>query len=245
MNVLARIATALFIAAVPVFLVTANIRFAAGDSWFSRHGFRQHDASATTRVSQRELDLAADDIIRYFEDDRTTLRIPVTIDGEETQLFSEEETSHMRDVKGLMRAVFRLNEASLAVLLAYTGAVVLWSRERTPRDLAKYTLLGVALGFIIVAVVGAFALTGFDQAWTTFHELAFRNDLWRLDPDRDRLIQMFPEPFWREMTFVVAALTVGEALALVGLASGYLVVSRERRQSEALSVPLEAERRAS
>ncbi len=230
MKSLARLATVLYIVALPVFLVSANVRFVASDSWFSKDGFRRHRVEETTRVSLPQLDDAADDITRYFEDDRTVLRIPVTINGQETSLFNERETDHMRDVKTLMRAVFRLNEVSLAVILLYVGAVVLWARERTPRDLARYSLFGLALGLLVVGTVGAFAVTGFDAAWTKFHEIAFRNDLWVLDPARDRLIQMFPEPFWEEMTYLVGALTLVEAVAVVSVASLYLLFSRDARE---------------
>ena len=51
MKLLARLATALFIISVPVFLVTANVRFAAGDSWFTREGFRTYDVDETTGLS--------------------------------------------------------------------------------------------------------------------------------------------------------------------------------------------------
>ncbi len=226
MKLFATIATALFVLSVPIFLVTANVRFAAGDSWFTKEGFRTYHVDQTTGVSYEELDVAADDIVRYFEDDRSSLRIPVTINGRETSLFNEEEISHMRDVKNLMRAVYRLNEASLAIIIAYIGGVVLWTRERSPRQLAKYSLFGVGVGLVVVGVVGAFAATGFDEAWTKFHEIAFRNDLWRLDPRKDRLIQMFPEPFWQDMTFIVGGLTVIEVLAVVSASVSYLVFGR-------------------
>mgnify|MGYP000941592683 CR=1 FL=1 len=245
MKSFARIATALYILALPVFLVTANVRFVAGDSWFSKDGFRRHHVDQTTHVSFDQLDAASDDITRYFEDDRSVLRIPVVIDGQETSLFNEKETDHMRDVKTLMRAVFRLNEVSLAVILAYVGAVVLWARERSPRDLARYSLLGVALGVVVVAVVGVFAVTGFDAAWNRFHEIAFRNNLWVLDPKKDRLIQMFPEPFWQEMTYVVGALTLVEAFAVVATSSLYLVFGRNARPASATTGRRIREQRAS
>jgi integral membrane protein (TIGR01906 family) len=228
MNLIARISTVLFIVALPVFLITANVRFAAGDSWFYKHGFRENEVDQTTGVDFAQLDAAADNIVRYFEDDRSTLNIQVTTDGREGPLYSAKEVEHMRDVKGLMRVVFRLNELSFGIIVAYIGAVVLWTRERTPRDLAKYALLGVAVGLVVVAGIGAFAVTGFDAAWTKFHEIAFQNDLWQLDPDKDRLIQMFPEPFWEEMTYLVGILTVVEVLAVVVVAAGYLIWGRDR-----------------
>ncbi len=239
MKTLARIATVLFILAVPVFLITSNVRFVAGDTWFHQRGFRDHNVDQVTGISFEELDASDEDLVRYFEDDRSTLRIQVTIDGQETSLFNEEETRHMRDVKTLMRAVYRLNEVSLAVILAYAGGVVLWSRERTPRDLARYALFGVGVGLALVAGVGALAVTGFDAAWTAFHEVAFRNDAWQLDPDTDRLIQMFPEPFWQDMTLLVASLTAAEALLLVAVAVSYLVFGRERPRAPEAELELD------
>lgn len=221
-------ASVLFVVALPVFLVTTNVRFLASEERFYERGFREHDSDERTGLPLAELDRAAGQIIDYFEDDARTLRIIVVDDGEEVSLFNPRETEHMQDVKDLMRAVYRLNEISLAVVLVYVGATVLWAREHSARDLAKRSLIAVAVGAAFVAVVGGFALAGFDSAWTTFHELAFRNDLWQLDPDTDRLIQMFPEPFWAEATLIVGGLTVVEVAAVVVAATATLLVTRPK-----------------
>jgi integral membrane protein (TIGR01906 family) len=88
------------------------------------------------------------------------------------------------------------------------------------------SLAGVGTGLAVVAVIGVFALTGFDAAWTRFHEIVFSNDLWRLDPATDHLIQMFPEGFWQEATFIVGGLTLAEVAVIVVTSLAYLVVSR-------------------
>lgn len=226
---LARLAARLaFIVALPLFLVTANIRWLAGDVAFYERGFREYDADQTTGIALAELDRAARQIVAYFENDAGDLRIIVSEDNREASLFNEEETAHMRDVKTLMRGLFRLNEIALAVVIAYVAGVVLWARERSLRGLAWDALSGVALGFLVVSAVGALALTGFDEAWTRFHEIAFTNDFWQLDPDTDHLIQMFPEPFWEEATLFVAVLTLAEVFLVVMLCAVYLLVSRRR-----------------
>jgi len=227
MNTFSRLATVLFALAVPVFLVTSTVRWVAQDSWFYKQGFRTYEVTETTGLTLAQLDAIADDMVLYFEDDRTNLNIQVTVDGEDTALFTPQETEHMRDVKNLMTALFRVNEVSLAILLAYIGGVVLWTRERSPRQLAKSALAGVGVAFAVVAVLGVFALTGFDAAWTKFHEIAFRNDLWQLDPDTDHLIQLFPEPFWEDMTFLVGALILIQVLAVTVAAASYLWATRK------------------
>ncbi len=228
MVVVSRIAAACFIVALPLFLITANVRILATDADYYKHGFRKYNAVETTGVSLADLDSAAGQIINYFEDDSSTLRIIVKQDGQEVSLFNARETEHMKDVKSLMRFVFRLNEISLAVVLTYVAAVFLWSREKSLRTLAVQSLAGIGLGFTVLLAVGAFALAGFNQAWTRFHEMVFSNDLWRLNPATDHLIQMFPEKFWEEATFFVAALTIGEAMLIVVAASTYLWFSRSR-----------------
>jgi len=232
MLLLTRLAAGCFILALPVFLITTNVRFLASDTGFYRHGFREYHADRATGISMADLDRAAGEIVSYFEDDSATLRVIVSQDGQETSLFNTRETEHMKDVKTLMRFVYRANEVSLAVVLSYVVCVFLWARERSLRTLAVQAIAGVGVGFGVVAVIGAFALTGFDAAWTRFHEIVFNNDLWLLNPATDHLIQMFPEGFWQESTIIVGALTLAEAAAIVVAALAYLVASRSKPVSE-------------
>ena len=63
------------------------------------------------------------------------------------------------------------------------------------------------------------ALLDFDTFWTKVHECLFSNDLWWFDEDTDRLIQMYPEPFWEEMVMLLVRWTGIElgVLAVIGL----------------------------
>ena len=229
MRLLPAIATAGFVLAVPILLFTTNIRFLASDTGYLEGGIRRHDAAQTTGIALNELDYAVGAIVRYFEDDAQTLRILVFADGQEIALFSEDETLHMEDVKGLMRTIFRANEVALGFVLAYVAATVLWAGERSGRRLAKEALAAVGVGALVGVAVGIVALVGFDSAWEQLHEIIFPNDLWLLDPRTDRLIQMFPEAFWAEATFIVVGMALAEAVVLVGAAGGYLWFTRPPR----------------
>ena len=231
MAILSRLASVAFIVAIPVFLVTANVRFFASETRFYERGFREYGAEEATGIRLSELDRAAGEMVSYFENDATDLRIIVTQDGQEVSLFNTREIDHMRDVKTLMRFVYRLSEVSIAYILSYVTAVYLWSRERPLRSLAREAMLGVGVGFLALIGVGVFAVTGFDAAWTKFHEIAFSNDLWQLDPSRDHLIQMFPEEFWQEATYLIGLITLAEAIMIVALSATYLVFSRDRVKS--------------
>ncbi|MCY4392999.1 MAG: TIGR01906 family membrane protein [Chloroflexi bacterium] len=229
MRYIGMVATAGFVLALPILLFTTNIRFLASDTGYLEGGLRRHDAAENTGIALNELDYAVGVIVRYFEDDEQTLRVLVFTGGRETALFSEDETLHMEDVKGLMRTIFRANEVSLGFVLAYVAGLVLWSGERSGRDLAKETLVAVGVGAAVGVLVGILALVGFESAWERMHEIVFTNDLWLLDPRTDRLIQMFPETFWAEATFIVVGMALAEAVVLVGIAGGYLWFTRPPR----------------
>ena len=226
MRYIGMVATAGFVLALPILLFTTNIRFLASDTGYLEGGLRRHDAAENTGIALNELDYAVGAIVRYFEDDEQTLRVLVFTGGRETALFSEDETLHMEDVKGLMRTIFRANEVSLGFVLAYVAGLVLWSGERSGRDLAKETLVAVGVGAAVGVLVGILALVGFESAWERMHEIVFTNDLWLLDPRTDRLIQMFPETFWAEATFIVVGMALAEGVVLVGIAGGYLWFTR-------------------
>lgn len=232
MRILPAIASVGFVLAVPILLFTTNIRFLASDTGYLEGGLRRHDAAENTGIALNELDYAVGAIVRYFEDDADTLRILVFTGGQETALFSEDETLHMEDVKGLMRTIFRANEVALGFALAYVAATVLWAGERSGRTLAKETLAAVGAGALVGVAVGIVALVGFDGAWNQLHEVLFTNDLWLLDPRTDRLIQMFPETFWAEATFIVVGMALAEAVVLVGAAGGYLWFTRPPRAEQ-------------
>jgi integral membrane protein (TIGR01906 family) len=223
-----RVATGLFVVALPLLLITTNVRFLAGEVRFYERGFRAHDAELTTGLPLSELDRSAAEIVAYFENDARDLRILVNRDGEETGLYTQREIDHMRDVKSLMRAIFRLNEITLAYVLTYVTAVFLWAGGAPLRRLALETLGGLAVGVLIVVVAGGLAAVGFEQAWSQFHAIFFSAGSWQFNTRTDRLIQMFPEPFWLEETYILAALTLAEASALALGAGALLFLGRGR-----------------
>ncbi len=222
-------AAAIFLVALPLLLLLSNVRIAASEPAVFGYSFDRYDAVETTGVTRPELDRAARDIVRYFSDDQELLDIRVAIDGREQALFNPREVLHMRDVKSLFGGVFRLHELALVYVVGYVAAVFLWARERSMRHLARLVALGggITVGTLVVASGGV--LVGFDDLFRQFHVLSFSNDFWQLDPDRDRLIQMFPQGFWFDVTLGVGLLTMLEAALLSAIGLGYLAyLDRER-----------------
>jgi uncharacterized membrane protein len=68
----------------------------------------------------------------------------------------------------------------------------------------------------------------------------FSNNFWQLDPSTDHLIQMFPEPFWRDVTVFLGAMCAVEALLIAGVSAVYLMGSRSERRHLAASVDVKS-----
>lgn len=244
MHPLRWVASALFVACIPLFLVLTNVRIAATWERVYDYAFAQYDAPAVTGVERPELDRAGREIVDYFrassEDELLDIRVQRG-DGV-VPLFNQREILHMADVRDLFRLTFRLHEFALVYIVAYVAAVYLWSRERSMRRLGREA---ITAGVGTVGILSAAALAvmfGFDTLFEQFHILSFSNDFWKLNPNTDRLVQMFPMGFWFDVTLAVGVMSViqGGAVALAGL--GYIIwldrtserrrLSRRRRQGD-------------
>ena len=216
----------LFAIAVPLFLVTASVAWAFNDPGVYNRGFEKYRISLTTGITEEELRQVAGQIRHYFNSTDEPLLVKAQVYGEERELFNPREVQHRRDVKRLVWWVYAAAAVSGIYLLAATS----WGLAVKGRDflgvLARRVIQGVALMGILVVIVGGFALTGFEALFLKFHQIAFANNLWQLDPRRDYLLIIFPQGFWFDATMRVVALTVAGAVALTLASGGYLIWNR-------------------
>ena len=62
-----------------------------------------------------------------------------------------------------------------------------------------------------------FRSVDFDAFWTAFHHVAFRNDLWLLNPSTDLMINLFPAAFFSKLVFrIVMMFAIGFIGCFVG-----------------------------
>ncbi len=236
------LAIGLFIVAVPVALITTNIRVAVSEPSVYDYAVQNYGASQASNIPQSEL-LRANGVIHHYLTRGDSGPLSITVHdntGHAISLFNAKETAHMADVRDLLQALFIVQVGSLALLLTLAVVMLyLWA----PRALAAAALCGSLLTGIVLGLAGVLALTGFNSAWSQFHGIAFSNDLWKLDPSTDHLIQMFPEAFWQKVSTVIGGATLMEALLVATLSIVYLVLRRPQATEEpvkpvpALSAP--------
>ncbi len=225
-----QISTLLFIIALPVALVTTNIRIVMNEPRVYEYAVDHFDTTVTTGIVRSELLRASGELRDFFnggEPDPASIR--VLDGGESIPLFSMKEAQHLRDVRDVFQMTFRVQEGAIIFIMAYVVMVFFWAREGSLRRLAREVLISAGASFVVLGVFGLFAVAGFDAAFERFHLIAFDNDLWQLDPRTDHLIQMFPEDFWFDVTLWVTIATAVE-LAVLSVVSGIvLLLTREPR----------------
>lgn len=222
-----RILAALFVLSIPVLLIASNVRFAANSHRLYEYSFDHYNVESRTGIARPELDRAAAELIDYFNNGQHAISTTVSAGGQQVPLYNEKETLHLIDVKTLFRLVFHVQEGAIAFAIVYIVALLVRLRSAALPRLASEVIKGAALTVAIIFGLGFLAVTGFDSAFTKFHELAFSNDFWQLDPRTDRLIQMFPEGFWQDVTLFIGALSILEGALLVIPAYVYLRLSHE------------------
>jgi integral membrane protein (TIGR01906 family) len=222
-------ATGLFVLALPLAIILGTVRFAFSWQPVYTYAVAAYHADEVTGITRPRLLIATGAIRNYFSNEQRDLDISV-LDGrgQFVALFSAREIAHMRDVKALVRRLYLLLDVAVAYVVVY-GAVTLWSRAGGSRRLAKAALAGALLTDALILVLGgAAALGGFDRMFLDFHQLSFSNDFWQLDPARDRLVQIFPQGFWLDVTMFVGFLAFLAAAILAGVSASYLLLTRPR-----------------
>ncbi len=217
---------ALFIVAVPVFLITASVTWAFNSPSLYNDGFEKYSISRISGITDSGLRRVGADIRSYINSGDGQLNVQTKILGEERALFNDRELAHMKDVKQLVRGVYVLALASAVYLAVMTSIGFAMQRGRFLALFAKRLAWGGGLTLVLLVVFGAVASVGFDSVFLRFHQLSFANDFWQLDPQTDYLVRIFPQDFWFDATLWVAVRAIAGALLLTVASSAFLVCQR-------------------
>jgi integral membrane protein (TIGR01906 family) len=208
------LAIVLFILAVPVFLVTSNVRMAFDSLRLYRYGFDRYDVVRTTGLDMGQLMTVAREFREYFNSSQELLDVKVSIGVEQRALFNQGEILHMRDVKGMVRGVYRIQEVAGAYMVGYLVVVLLATRGRSGRALAGRVLVGSLFTLGLLAFGGLASLVGFDRLFQQFHVLGFASGTYSFDPRYNYLTRLFTEGFFMDATLFIALSVVVEAALL-------------------------------
>ena len=172
-------------------IVLSAVLIASTDRRFYWRQYQRLDVAGTVGVSFPQLTEATEVLLDYTVGLRSDMEYVTEIYGKSVSYYNEREMLHMADVRRLYQQAVILS--IVTGITGLIGLVTLRGRQELWYISLKQALvfLGSLLGFL-----GFYALIDFDGFWTRFHLLLFTNDLWLLNPARDRLILMVPLDFF-------------------------------------------------
>jgi integral membrane protein (TIGR01906 family) len=217
-----------FIICLPVLLLTATIGWAANSLWLYESGFEKYDVSQTTGLNEVELGKVATGLISYFNSGADYINLGVTKDGESFELFTQEEKTHFRDVKGLFQLDYWVLLGTFIYCVAYTGGSLFWWKGRTWRRLVWGVVGGSGFTLVLMLALGIWVWLGFDRLFLQFHLISFTNAFWSAE---GYMLLLFPHGFWYDTVLLCVGIIVGLAVILGGAAGGYLLFTRRRSKS--------------
>lgn len=179
-----------------------------------------------------DVDMEMDDLLYvtdrmmdYLRGDREQLQVAAEIGGRNQGFFNEREIAHMEDVRNLFLDGLALRR--MCLLLSAASLFLLWRIKRL-RILPKAILLGTGLFFAVVCLLSIVVASDFKASFTVFHKVFFDNDLWILNPNTDRLINIVPQPFFMDAALYIA-LIFGAAVLLLFLGGLYFFLRQRKK----------------
>lgn len=172
---------------------------------FNKKFFASEYASLHTAqdlgMSDKDLNKATNTLLDYLQEKRQNIDVVITLKGTKQEAFNSKEKAHMVDVRGLYQ--FAVTLRKLCLILFVIGFIYLLARlKKGAITILSIDYMKISIVFAVVfAILAIWAFTDFDNFWTAFHKIAFRNNLWLLDPNTDLMINLFPSQFFSALVF--------------------------------------------
>ncbi len=126
-------------------------------------------------------------------------------------LFTDDEYSHMEDV----RHVFDLTKFFVPAALVVIIVRLQRARRRSARDMWRVVRDGSLVAVGIIAIIALATVFAFDRLFMLFHELFFPQGNFLFDPSTSNLLRVWPEWYWEGMFLRVGISFLAVALILV------------------------------
>lgn len=171
-------------------IISGSLNFIVRSSLIYDYNISTYSIEKRTSLSLEKIKEINLEIRSYFFNEKELLDIDI---------YSDKEILHMKDVKSVMNFIFDLGKI-LSIVFCIL-AFVLYSYFRI--YIYKLIFYSLSLFLSILMFLGTSFLLFFQELFIIFHEIAFNNDLWILNPNEDYLLMMYPEDFFRDVAILI------------------------------------------
>ena len=212
--------------AIFVAIIITSVDVMSFDIDFFRDFYAKNDSAEEIGVSFDDLMLSTEVLLDYTKGKSDTLDVMVTVDGSREMMFNKRETDHMVDVRDLYLGAILIRNLAAGFFVFMLLLDVMRKKFSFERHWLAVkqagTIMFALIGFIVMA-----AVIDFNTFWTTFHQIFFRNDLWLLNPNTDRLILMVPLNFFISLVTRIITVSISGLSLVIGFV--YFFVRKERK----------------
>ncbi|MBN32935.1 MAG: TIGR01906 family membrane protein [Dehalococcoidia bacterium] len=171
-------------------IISGSLNFIVRSSLIYDYNISAYSIEKRTSLSLEKINEINLGIRTYFFNEKELLDIDI---------FSNKEILHMKDVKSVMNFIFDISKILSIVFCILT--FVLYSYFRV--YIYKLIFYSLSLFLSILVFLGTSFLLFFQELFIIFHQIAFNNDLWILNPNEDYLLMMYPEDFFRDVAILI------------------------------------------
>lgn len=166
-----------------------TLLFAFSKNYYLRE-FQIYKPEIELKIDPKYIRYAAQVIPEYLMRRRETLEISGF-----KNFFNEKEMIHMEDVKKIFTYLIYLT-------ISFSIVIFLLIKKHDLPKIFIYSLIPIGVLILIVF------LFSFDESFTIFHKIFFKNEYWLLDPEKDRLIVLFPIEFFIRAFYRIIFFTI-------------------------------------
>jgi integral membrane protein (TIGR01906 family) len=224
-KVLWSITSAMFIVMLILTLLLTDVQLVAFNRGYYDGQYDKYQITRAIGISKEDLNTATDNLLNYMDGKRDNLDFAMPIQGSQQEFFSQRDKLHMIDVKNLFVQGKRIRNIGLIYCAIFIAVVCLKGRDPL-KKFSRLAIYAFIAGIVPIVLLSILMNIDFYKYFNLFHEIFFTNDLWQLEPAKDRLINMFPEAFFSDTAFRIVFYYVGELLLL--LIGGIITRSKRR-----------------
>ena len=205
-------------------VLLSSLQYVAFNGNFYKEEYKKNDVMSVTGMSIDELMKITKIMQRYLMDKKETLDASAKINGSIQRMFNDRELAHMKDVKDLFQMGFLTRNISIIVFILI---FIYFLFTKSFYKAFDYLLKGTIFIIILLWVFALAVTLNFDNWFTGFHIVFFDNDLWQLNVETDRLIQMFPLEFFQDAVFVIFRNAFFTFIVILAIVYGILKMTKK------------------
>jgi integral membrane protein (TIGR01906 family) len=215
-RVIVFLTSTVFVLMMILLLLFTDVQLTAFNRGYYNQQYEKYQIAEGIGMSMPDLMKSTDNLLNYMDGKREDLDFQMTIYDKQQEFFSERDKQHMIDVKNLVVQGKQIRNFAFWYCLLYT-AFFIYKGKYKQRSFSKLMIYTAVTGIILILILAVLMSVDFYKYFTIFHEIFFNNDLWQLDPGKDRLINMYPEAFFSDIAFRIVFYYIGELMLLLAL----------------------------